>query len=213
MDEVKELLKEENNKEQENKELKERLARLEQELAELKEKDRIYGGLDKAIEAKKQEIYEARETLRELTNKNESLFEKLKKENTEVALDEFAEKYNITEEDKKIIIQTIEENPPDAISKEKILRQIKSIYFALHPEIVEKLEQEKKAYEAKIKKSEVESTKTLEEQIKTTSSYEPSGTVEEDVELTSEELEFCRQRGIDPKYYKKVKKEGRIVLR
>lgn len=191
MDEIKELLNEEENQEQPEK--------------EIQDKKRILDALEKAISVKKQEIYELRETLRELKNENLSLIEKLKQENTEVALEEFSSQYNVSDEEKNIIKSALEENPPEAISKEKLLRQIKSIYLSLHPEIIEKLEEEKKQMEQKIKTSEVVKQQLTEKQIKTTSSYEPTAE-EEEVELTPEELEFIKEYDISPEYYKKSKK-------
>lgn len=195
---MEEILK--NNTEQETSEIEEKPVSNETEKVQEQSQDKnVVSALDKEIQRRKKELYELSEVLRKTKEENQSIVEKLRKENLDITLKELSEKYSISEEEKEKIISELNSKYPDVLTKDKLLDLSVGIYYSLNPNKIKELEN-------KITKSEEMKNELTKQQISSSSTYQPS--VEDD--LTPEEREIVARFGVNPEIVKKTrdKKSG-----
>jgi hypothetical protein len=178
--------------------------KLEQEISNLEnqknsdeQKSAISEALDKEIERKKKELYEIRESLRQIKSENESLVSKLQSENLEEALKKVAQKYPLSEETKQKLSSEFLSRYKDVVSVEKMEGILSALYLLENPDYLKKIEQFNDRVREDIQKK-------VENEISSSSEYQP--TQENDV-LTPEEMALAKKYNIKPETFIKMKKD------
>lgn len=152
--------------------------------------------LDKEIQRRKKELFELGDMLRKLKEENQSVVEKIKSENIEIAIKELSQKYQLSDEQKNQIVEKIKSS--DAISKEKILDVATATYYSLNPDKIKELEELSKRINSSVEE-------LNKKQISSSSSQpNPEGS-----EFTPEELAIMQKYNVKPETIKKMK-EGKI---
>jgi hypothetical protein len=177
--------------------------KLEQEISDLEQKKdsgeqkpEVIDALDKEIERKKRELYELRESIRQIKSENESLVSKLQSENLEEALNRISKKYSLQEEDKQKLITEFTARYKDVVSVEKMEGILSALYLLNHPEQLKKIEQFNEKIQENIQNK-------IEQDISSSSDYSPSQDTET---LTPEEMLLAKQYNIKPETLLKMKK-------
>jgi lysine/ornithine N-monooxygenase len=177
--------------------------KLEQEISDLEQKKdldeqkpEVVDALNKEIERKKKELYELRESIRQIKSENESLVSKLQSENLDEALNRISKKYSIQDEDKQKLISEFSTRYKDVVSVEKMEGILSALYLLNHPEHLKKIEQFNDKIQENIQNK-------IEQDISSSSDYSPSQDTET---LTPEEMLLARQYNIKPETLLKMKK-------
>lgn len=177
--------------------------KLEQEISDLEQrkdsdeqKPEVVEALDKEIERKKKELYELRESIRQIKSENESLVSKLQSENLDEALNRISKKYSLQDEDKQKLISEFTARYKDVVSVEKMEGILSALYLLNHPEQLKKIEQFNDKVQENIQNK-------IEQDISSSSDYSPSQDTET---LTPEEMLLAKQYNIKPETLLKMKK-------
>jgi len=177
--------------------------KLEQEISDLEQKKdsdeqkpEVVDALNKEIERKKKELYELRESIRQIKSENESLVSKLQSENLDEALNRISKKYSLQDEDKQKLISEFSARYKDVVSVEKMEGILSALYLLNHPEQLKKIEQFNDKVQENIQNK-------IEQDISSSSDYSPSQDTET---LTPEEMLLARQYNIKPETLLKMKK-------
>lgn len=177
--------------------------KLEQEISDLEQKKdsdeqkpEVVDALNKEIERKKKELYELRESIRQIKSENESLVSKLQSENLDEALNRISKKYSLQDEDKQKLISEFSVRYKDVVSVEKMEGILSALYLLNHPEQLKKIEQFNNKVQENIQNK-------IEQDISSSSDYSPSQDTET---LTPEEMLLARQYNIKPETLLKMKK-------
>jgi len=178
--------------------------KLEQEISNLEnqknsdeQKSSASEALDKEIERKKKELYEIRESIRQIKGENESLISKLQSENLEEALKRVAQKYPLSEDKKQKLSSEFLSRYKDVVSVEKMERILSALYLLENPEYLKKLEKFNDRVNEDIQKK-------VENEIASSSEYQPT---QENDTLTPEEMVLAKKYNIKPETFIKMKKD------
>lgn len=157
--------------------------------------EKVLSALDKEIARRKKELYEIGEELRKTKEANVSLVEKIRNENLDIALKELDNKYSLSDDEKKKIVDEISSKYQDVVSKEKIIDIASGVYYLLHPEKIREMEE-------KVNKVSSDISSFQKREISSSSTYQP----QTEESLTPEEMEIVRKYNVKPETIKKLRK-------